>query len=150
MFHSICKLIEIVNTRTTAYRPHSNGQIERYNRTLVAMVRFLLNRNIKNSDKYLPYIASAIRSVQNRHTGFSSNRLMLGRETRKPVDILYGVQPPSSKEGKSEGEYLTQLDSVKRAAHKLAKDAAKDGSMMVGYIRKPISLEILYISSDPV
>lgn len=34
----ICELLEITKTRTTPYHPASNGQIERYNRTIFQAV----------------------------------------------------------------------------------------------------------------
>jgi transposase InsO family protein len=125
VFTSLCRMLEITKTRTTAYRPQSNGQVERFNRTLVEMIRCLLSKNIKDWDKFLPHVASAIRCIQNKGTGFSANRLMLGRELVRPVEILYGVQPVNPHEG--EGEYLRKLDSVLREAHKLAQKHLNGG-----------------------
>ena len=38
LFVSICDLLQITKTRTTPYRPCSNGQVECYNRTLLQLI----------------------------------------------------------------------------------------------------------------
>ena len=46
LFGSLCELLEIAKTRTTPYRPSSNGQVERYNTMVLAMIRcFIENKN---------------------------------------------------------------------------------------------------------
>ena len=47
LFHEICKLLEIAKTRTTPYPPCSNGQVERYNRTLLQLIRCHLKDNTR-------------------------------------------------------------------------------------------------------
>ena len=39
LFASICELLQIAKTRTTPYRPCSKGQAERYNITLLQLIR---------------------------------------------------------------------------------------------------------------
>ena len=39
LFATVCDLLQITKTRTTPYRPCSNGQVERYNRTLLQLIR---------------------------------------------------------------------------------------------------------------
>ncbi len=42
--------------------PASNGQVERFNRTLLQMIRCYVNQNQKNWDEHLPLLTSAYRS----------------------------------------------------------------------------------------
>ena len=39
LFKAICDILGITKTRTTPYRPCSNGQVERYNRTILQTIR---------------------------------------------------------------------------------------------------------------
>ena len=39
LVRAICDLLEITKTRTTPYCPCANGQVERYNRLLLQMIR---------------------------------------------------------------------------------------------------------------
>ena len=91
VFRSVCELLEIRKTQMTPYHPESNGQIERYNRTIVEMVPCLKLKSEKDWDIYLPYITSAIRCLENPSTGFTANKLMLGREVHKPVHIHFDL-----------------------------------------------------------
>ena len=46
LFASVCVLLQISKTRTSPYRPCSNGQVERYNHTLLQLFR-CFNRKSK-------------------------------------------------------------------------------------------------------
>ena len=46
IFVSVTRLLQITKTRTTAYRPNSNGQVERSTQTLLQMMRCLRDENI--------------------------------------------------------------------------------------------------------
>lgn len=60
-FKSVCKLLQVTKTRTTPYHPASNGQVERFNRTLLQMIRCYVDQNQKNWDEQLSFLASAYR-----------------------------------------------------------------------------------------
>ena len=51
-FQSVCKALSIHNAFTTAYHPQTNGQVERYNRTLKSALRRLVAKNQKDWDFY--------------------------------------------------------------------------------------------------
>ena len=59
------------------------------NRTLIAAIRCYVNKKKDDWDDYLPLVASAIRSAVNRHTGFTPNKLMLGKEINTPAEIMF-------------------------------------------------------------
>ena len=40
-------------------------------------------------DEHLAQIARALRSAVNRNSGFTANKLMLGREVNSPANLLY-------------------------------------------------------------
>lgn len=61
LFKNICQLFQISKTRTTPYHPASNGQMERFNRTLLQMIRCYVDQSKKNWDE----LAAAYRSARN-------------------------------------------------------------------------------------
>ena len=91
LFQDICKLLEISKTRTTPYHPASNGMIERFNRTLVDMISSFVDKKQQNWDENISLLTSAYRSTIHETTGFSPNFLMLGRETRTPIEVALGI-----------------------------------------------------------
>ena len=51
-FQSVCTLLGIANILTTAYHPQTNGQAERYNRTILTMLRAYVNEQQDDWDQY--------------------------------------------------------------------------------------------------
>ena len=119
LFGSVCQLLEITKTRTTPYRPCSNGQVERYNRTLLQLIRCFLKGNQKYWDEHLQQLAGAIRSTVNRSTGFTPNMMMLGREVMLPVDLMIATQESTSE---YPAEYVKQLQFILRQVHTIARE----------------------------
>ena len=120
LFGAVCSLLDIAKTRTTPTHPASNGQVERYNRTILAMIRCYLNNGVNKWDEPIPLLAGAIRSMQNRHTGMTANMLMLGREVRRPMPIIFG--PPSNGDSPTVPEYVRGLLEDLREAHITARE----------------------------
>ena len=80
LLEEVFKLLQIKKTRTKAYRPKSNGLIERFNSTLGRMTKKFVDHNKNNWDKHLDLLLSAYRSTVHPATGYSPNILMFGRE----------------------------------------------------------------------
>ncbi len=124
LFDSICGLLHIHKSRTTPYRPSANGQVERFNRTLMDAVRCFVGKHQKSWDIFVPQIAGALRSSVNRSTGFTPNRLMLGREVVAPADLVYPCQLGEISGGCSEG-YVHDLECSLKLAHETARQTLK-------------------------
>ena len=92
--------LEIHKVRTTPYRASSNGQVERYNRTLMDAVRCF----IKDSHLHLQQIAEALRSSVIYRTGYTANKMMLGRELNIPAYLMFPV--PAEEHQDIEREYI--------------------------------------------
>ena len=95
LFAEVCKILEVTKTRSTPYHPSANGLVERFNRTLAAMIRSYVGSSDSDWDLFLPMLTAAYRSTVHSATGFTPNYLMLGRETTMPVDIQF----PNIQEG---------------------------------------------------
>ena len=90
---SICNLLGIEKTRTCAYNAKSDGMVERFNRTLVAMLFMFVDENRSDWDDHLPYVMAAYRATQHKSTGLTPNLLMLNREIDCPLDLMVGLPP---------------------------------------------------------
>lgn len=87
VFQQLCTLLEIRKTRTSPRNPKCNGQTERFNRTILPMIKSYLRGEQTNWDLNLGCLAGAYRASPNETTGFTPNLLMLGREIRLPFDL---------------------------------------------------------------
>ena len=68
---SRCEHLGIERTQTTAYHPQGNGQVERFNHTLEAMLSKLVKENQKDWDQYIPKALLAYRTALHESTGYS-------------------------------------------------------------------------------
>ena len=116
----LCRLLEIRKTRTTPGNPHCNGLTERFNKTLVRMIKAYLKGEQTNWDRYLGCLAGAYRATIQESTGLTPNLLMLGREVRLPAEVMFG-SVDSEFDLKSYGEYVDGLRKRMQQAHDVAR-----------------------------
>ena len=76
-FAEIC--IDIEKTRTTRLHPQSDGQVERFNRTLVEMLRGRIKEVQRDWDLQLPACMMAYRGAVHESTRVSPNLLRGGQ-----------------------------------------------------------------------
>ena len=53
LFRAVCELLQVHKARTTLYWLSANGQVERYNRTLMDAVRCYVNKAQNCWDEHL-------------------------------------------------------------------------------------------------
>ncbi len=122
IFAELCALLEVRKTRTSPGHPRSNGQSERFNRTLIRMIKAYLKGQQREWDRNLGCLAAAYRATPNETTGMTPNLLMLGREVRLPAEVMFGSQTTLSGEVVSSyGEYVEHLKERMQQAHQLAR-----------------------------
>jgi hypothetical protein len=122
LFHEICTIFQMAKQRTTPYRPSSNGQVERINREILFKIRAYLEDKQRDWDRYLPFIAMALRATVNESTGYSANRMMLGRDVTVPLDLLAGPAPPSVETPQVSSEYAENLQQTLHDVHAFARN----------------------------
>jgi len=115
LFKAICDLLHIQKTRTTPYRPGANGQVERFNRTLMNAVRCFVSKQQGNWDENITQFTGAIRSFVNRSTGLSPNQVMLGRKVNSPVDLVF--PPAQENEDNMATDYVARLKKSIQISH---------------------------------
>ena len=78
LIKELCQLLETDKTHIVPYnRPQSDGQVERFNRTLLAMLSCFVNENEDNWDDILPFVMSAYRATMQESTQCSTSLLFL-------------------------------------------------------------------------
>ena len=81
------KIYTIQKSRTTLYHPMGNGQCERYNRTMHALLCKLTPTQKSKWPEHLPQLTYAYNVTPHAATGFSPFYPMFSRVPRLPVDI---------------------------------------------------------------
>ena len=122
VFQDLCRLLQVRKTRTSPRNPRGNGQTERFNRTLLKMIRAYLSGEQRNWDKHLGVIAGAYRATPHESTELTPNLMSIGREVRLPADVIYGSSAVKrDQEVLSVSDHVTQLQDRMRRAQEIAR-----------------------------
>ena len=73
----------ITKSRTTAYHPQGDGMVERFNRSLLQLLRTYVDKQ-EEWEKCLPLVLYAYRTATHASTGYSPYMLMFGRQPELP------------------------------------------------------------------
>ena len=76
----------------TAYHPHTDGLVERYNRTLTSMLPKTVTKGGPEWDEQLPYVLFTYRASQHASTQESPFDLLYGHDHRLPVPDALSLQ----------------------------------------------------------
>ena len=128
LWSEMCDVLAICKTRTNPYRPQSDGQVERFNRTLISGLKTLVNSHQDNWDDFATYVAHAYNSTVHASTGCTPNMLVFGSEIIMPADLVFGtvlkgVEAPCTiafaeqLRQELKESYILVRESLEKAAH---------------------------------
>jgi hypothetical protein len=101
---------------STAFHPETDGQAERYNRTLQEMLRGFVNASQDDWEQHLVPLEFAYNASLNASPGYSPLYLMYGQHTLVPAAL---VRPPSGN-SPAVDDFLQQMaDTLNSAKHNL-------------------------------
>ena len=120
LFAELCALTAINKTRTTPYHPHSDGQMERMNRTILQMLHTTAADNPLDWPSKIPSILAAYRMTVHSTTGLTPNQVMLGREVLLPAHLI--AKPPEEPVGVTV-PFVENFQSDVRDAHERVHQA---------------------------
>ena len=89
MIHRLSELLGTVKTKTTPYHPRSDGLVERFNRTLLAMLAMFVSQEHDNWDDLLPFMMLAYNTTVHTSTGYTPYRLVFGDECNLPGNLVH-------------------------------------------------------------
>ena len=76
------RLLGVKPIKTTPYHPQSNRLVEQFNKTVIVLLRRIIQGEGQEREKYLSYVILAYHEVPQESTGFSPFELIFGRDIR--------------------------------------------------------------------
>ena len=110
------KLYQVKKTRTCPYTPRSNGQCERFNRSMHDLLRTLEQEKKKRWPDHLQELTHAYNITPHSSTGVSPFLAMFGREPKLPLDFILGQPTPES------GHWVAKHQETLRATGDIVRD----------------------------
>ncbi|KZS03450.1 Uncharacterized protein APZ42_033823 [Daphnia magna] len=89
LFSSLCKTLQIKQLSTTAYHPQTNGLTERFNKTVVEILRKYIEQGFSKWEEVLGPVAFAYRNSVHSSTLETPYFLNHGRDPVVPIDQFF-------------------------------------------------------------
>ena len=98
IFKDLMDKLQVRRTTTPTYNPQSNGNLERFHRTLNSIIRVFCDREDSEWEHYLPSATLAYNTKKHSSTGITPFSAMFGRECRLPIDLIIPSPDDKNKE----------------------------------------------------
>jgi len=121
LFTELIRCMDIDELSTTPYKASTIAVAERFHRTLNSMLGKVVSGNQRDWDVRLPQVLAAYRASPHSSTGFSPNRLFLGRKTFMPVNLVWGIPEEERETIQNVNEYIQKVRLNTEAAYVLAR-----------------------------
>jgi len=95
--------------------------VERFHRTLNSVLGKVVSENQRDWDQRLPFALAAYRASIHSSTGFTPNRVFLGRENRMPIDLAMGLPPDESNDCATVDEYVARQQRLADETYQLVR-----------------------------
>ena len=120
-FQSVCQLLGLSNAYTSAYHPQTNGKVERYNRTILNMLRCYVEEHQADWDRYASALTYAYNDHVHRSTGTTPFGLVLSRPP-PPFSLYRSLHQRPDPDKATRHEFLVHLyTAIQRAYVRLKK-----------------------------
>ena len=120
LISEMCRILNIDKTRTTGYHPQSDGQVERFNRTLLAMLSKYVQDNQKDWDVHLQKVMMGYRTSEHESTKYTPAFVLFRRELILPLDVQYHL--PDNSHADSCSDFVNKMKTGFVDAYKVVRD----------------------------
>ena len=118
----LCQLLGIERSRTTAYHPEGNGQVERFNRTVEAILAKMVGEHQDDWDKHLQKAVFAYRTSLHESTGYSPYFVNFGRSPVLPVDVMLGRFGTGERGDGTIPQYIKEVKTTLKMAYDVIRE----------------------------
>ena len=129
LFRALVGLYGSEKIHTAPYRPQSDGQVERFNRTLLNMLSAYVSGSANDWDNHLPFVIQAYNTSVHTSTGITPHAMVYGHEMTMPIDLMYPDPEKSSPPTNCGPEYVEFVRRALRTAHQFAREHLKQSTL---------------------
>ena len=136
-FQSLCSILGTKQLFTAAYHPSTNGQTERFNRTILESMTHYVAEHQRDWDKAASSATFAYNTTVNTSTGFSPFELVLGNPPRSISTPRYEFLTPHPQDkAQYREEFLRRVEAATiQAREKIAQAQARYKEVYDRYVR---------------
>lgn len=117
-FTEVCRIMGTKNVYTTTYHPQCNGQVERFNRTILSALRSYLGDHPRDWDEFTSALTYAYNTQVHKTTGLAPFELVLSRPPTHLALEKIPEQGPETTAKDTYGIWLSRLRSLMSTARK--------------------------------
>jgi len=116
LFKNVCRLLRIKKVQTTAFRPVSNGSLEKSHRVLAEYLRHYVSEDQTDWDEWVPYAAYVYNTTMHTTTTFTPFELVYGFKSEVPSALREVPTVQYNYEN-----YVTELKGRLQSSHEVAR-----------------------------
>jgi len=133
VFKRLCKLLRVHKLNTSAFRPSSNGALERSHKSMVEYLRCFCDPRGSDWDKWLPFACFVYNTTPHTMTKFTPYEILFGRKANVPGQLQQQATPMYNyddvvhdiKRRLQECHKLARANLVQSKQHRVAEQASK-------------------------
>jgi hypothetical protein len=118
LFKEVCQLLRIKKIQTTAFRPQSNGSLERTHKTLTEYLRHFIAEDQSNWDEWISFATFVYNTTPHTATKFTPHELMFGRQANLPSRLR--KEAPSTQY--TYDDYVMEMKGRLQSAYQKARE----------------------------